>query len=139
MISLKDVNVLSFIITDEHTRDSKAARKLLNKMQSNILRIFGDKGCDSKHIYNMFGINAIIPLRKSTSTRTSGSATRAKIVRFIKRNFIEQRKKKRYRKRWIVEIYFSGLKRAMSEVIKVKKLEFIIQEPTLKVVNYNIM
>ena len=140
IISLKDVNVLSFTITDEHTHDSKAARKLLSKMKNNILRIFGDKGYDSKYIYNMFGYNAVIPPRKNASTKSRGSSARAKIVRYIKKNSMEQWKENNsYGKRWIVEIYFSGLKRVMSEVIKAKKIEYIIQELALKVVNYNIM
>jgi hypothetical protein len=136
IISLKDVNVLSFTITDEHTHDSKTARKLLNKMKNNILRIFGDKGYDSKYIYNMFGYNAIIPPRKNASTKSRGSSTRAKIVRYIKKNSMEQWKETNsYGKRWIVEIYFSGLKRVMSEVIKAKKIEYIIKKLALKVVN----
>ena len=140
IISLKDVTVLSFTITDEHTHDSKAARILLSKMKNNILRIFGDRGYDSKYIYNMFGYNAIIPPRKNASTKSRGSSTRAKIVRYIKKNSMEQWKENNsYGKRWLVEIYFSGLKRVMSEVIKAKKIEYIIQELALKVVNYNIM
>ena len=140
IISLKDVTVLSFTITDEHTHDSKAARKLLSKMKNNILRIFGDRGYDSKYIYNMFGYNAIIPPRKNASTEFRGSPARAKIVRFIKKNSMEQWKENNsYSKRWIVEIYFSGLKRVMTEVIKAKKIEYIVQELALKVVNYNIM
>jgi hypothetical protein len=140
IISLKDVNVLSFTITDEHTHDSKAARKLLSKMKNNILRIFGDRGYDSKYIYNMFGYNAVIPPRKNASTKSRGSSTRARIVRYIKKNSMEQLKENNsYGKRWIVEIYFSGLKRVMTEVIKAKKIEYIIQELALKVVNYNIM
>ena len=140
IISLKDVTVLSFTITDEHTHDSKAARKLLSKMKNNILRIFGDRGYDSKYIYNMFGYNAVIPPRKNASTKSRGSYARAKIVRFIKKNSMEQWKENNsYSKRWIVEIYFSGLKRVMTEIIKAKKIEYIIQELALKVVNYNIM
>ena len=140
IISMKNVNVLSFTITDEHTHDSKAARKLLSKMKNNILRIFGDKGYDSKYIYNMFGYNAIIPPRKNASTKSRGSSARAKIVRYIKKNSTEQWKENNnYGKRWLVEIYFSGLKRVMTEVIKAKKIEYIIQELALKVVNYNIM
>ncbi|MCL4480905.1 MAG: hypothetical protein M1113_05420 [Candidatus Thermoplasmatota archaeon] len=42
-----------------------------------------------------------------------------------------------YGRRWIVEIYFSGLKRAMGEVIKARKLECVIQEIGLKVLYYN--
>ena len=140
IISLKDVTVLSFTITDEHTHDSKDARILLSKMKNNILRIFGDRGYDSKYIYNMFGHNAVIPPRKNASTKSRGSSARAKIVRYIKKNSMEQWKENNsYGKRWLVEIYFSGLKRVMTEVIKAKKIEYIIQELALKVVNYNIM
>ena len=140
VISLKDITVLSFTITDEHTHDSKAARVLLNNMKNNILRIFGDRGYDSKYIYNMFGYNAVIPPRKNASTKSRGSPARARIVRYIKKNSMEQWKENNsYGKRWLVEIYFSGLKRVMSEVIKAKKIEYIIQELALKVVNYNIM
>ena len=42
-----------------------------------------------------------------------------------------------YGRRWIVKIYFSGLKRVMGEVIKARKLECIIQEIGLKVLYYN--
>ena len=112
----------------------------MNKMKNNILRLFGDSGYDSKYIYNMFGYNAVIPARKNASTKSRGSYARAKIVRFIKKNSMEQWKENNnYGKRWIVEIYFSGLKRVMTEVIKAKKIEYIIQELILKVVNYNIM
>lgn len=140
IISLKDINVLSFTITDEHTHDSKAAKELLNKMKNNILRLFGDKGYDSKYIYNIFGFNAIIPPRKNASTKSRGSNIRSKIVRYIKKNSIKKWKKNNnYGKRWLVEIYFSGLKRVMTEIIKANKIEYIIQELALKVVNYNIM
>jgi hypothetical protein len=44
-----------------------------------------------------------------------------------------------YSKRWPVGISFSGLKRVKSEVIKAKKIKYIIYELTLKVINYNIM
>jgi hypothetical protein len=88
----------------------------------------------------MFGHNAVIPSRKNLYIRSRGSAARAKIVRFIKRNYMERWKEKNnYGKRWIVEIYFLGLKRIMLEIIKAKKIEYIIQELALKVVNYNVM
>ena len=109
-------------------------------MKNNILRIFVDRGYDSKYIYNMLGTGTAIPPRKNASTRSRGSAARAKIVRYIKKNSVGQwNENNNYGKRWLVEIYFSGLKRVMSEVIKAKKIEYIIQELALKVVNYNIM
>ena len=104
---MKGITALSFTITDEHTHDSK-------------------------YIYNMFGHNAVIPPKKNASTQSRGSSERAKIVRFIKKNSMELWKENNdYGKRWIVEIYFSGLKRVMSEVIKAKKIESIVQELVL--------
>ncbi len=137
---MNDVKVLSFKITDEHTHDSKAAKELLFKMKNNILRISGDRGYDSKYIYNISGLNAIIPPGKNASTRTGGSPVRSKIVRYIKKNSEKQWKENNnYGKRWLVEIYFSGLKRVMTEIIKAIKPEYIVQELALKVVTYNIM
>ncbi len=106
-------------ITDEHAHDSKAARTLQYKIENNILRIFGNRGYDSKYIYNIFGSGAIIYPRKNASTKSRGSAARAKIARFVKRNSIEQWKDdNNYVQRQFVELYFSGLKGVMSEVIK---------------------
>ena len=39
----------------------------------------------------------------------------------------------------MVEIYFSGLKRTMGEVIKANMPDYIVQEIALKVQYYNIM
>ena len=38
-----------------------------------------------------------------------------------------------------MEIYFSGLKRAMGEIIKARRPEYIAQEIAMKVHYYNIM
>jgi len=42
-------------------------------------------------------------------------------------------------RRWIVDIYFSGLKRVMGEIVKAKRPEYIAQEIAMKVHYYNIM
>jgi hypothetical protein len=38
-----------------------------------------------------------------------------------------------------VEIYLSGLKRVMGEIIRAKRTDYMIQEVGLKVIYYNIM
>ena len=38
-----------------------------------------------------------------------------------------------------MEIYFSGLKRVMGEIIRARKSEYMIQEIGLKVLYYNMM
>ena len=64
---------MSFAITDEHVHDAKAGKELLKSMKDRIRRIFGDKGYDSKVIYNMFGDDAIVPPRKNASSKSRGS------------------------------------------------------------------
>ena len=76
---------MSFLITDDHVHDAKAGKELLKSVKERIKRIFGDKGYDSKAIYNTFGENTAIPPRRNASTRSRGSPARAKIVRQIRR------------------------------------------------------
>jgi transposase len=140
VISIQDVSVISFAITDEHVHDAKAGRKLLESVKNRIMRIFGDRGYDSKAIFNQFGSATIIPPRKNASTRSRGSPARAKVVRLIRKTSEKEWKDSvEYGKRWNVEIYFSGLKRTMGEIIKAVKPEYIVQEIALKVQYYNIM
>ncbi len=140
VISINDVSVISFTIRDEHVHDAKAGRKILKSIKDRIGKIFGDKGYDSKRIFNDFGSRTIIPPRKNASSQSRGSPSRAKVVRQIRRTSEKEWKEYvEYGKRWNVEIYFSGLKRTMGEVIKAVKPEYIVQEIALKVQYYNIM
>ena len=128
---------MSFAITDEHVHDAKAGKELLKSVKDRIRIIFADKGYDSKSIYNIFGDNAIIPPRKNASSQSRGSPARARIVRQIRRTSESEWKESvDYRKRWNVEIYFSGLKRTMGEVIKANRPDYIFQEIALKVQYY---
>ena len=69
-----------------------------------------------------------------------GSPARAKIVRQIRKTSEKEWKESvDYGKRWNVEIYFSGLKRTMGEVIKAVRPDYIAQEIALKVQYYNML
>jgi transposase len=86
------------------------------------------------------GSEAIIPLRKNFSTLSGTSPLRGKTAREIKKIGEEQWKIiHEYGKRWTVEIYFSGLKRVMGEIIRAKRTDYMIQEVGLKVLYYNII
>lgn len=85
VISIHEVSVISFAITDEHVHDAKAGKELLTSVKERIRKIFGYKDYDSRTIYNTFGKITIIPPRKNASTRSSGSPSRAKIVRQIRK------------------------------------------------------
>ncbi len=137
IISINDVPAMSFLITDDHVHDEKAGKELLKSVKDRIRRIFGDKGYDSKAIYNTFGENTAITPRRNASTRSRGSPARARIVRQIRRTSESEWKESvDYGKRWNVEIYFSGLKRTMGEVIKANRPDYIFQEIALKVQYY---
>ena len=79
-------------------------------------------------------------LGKCLNPETQYSPSKLEQEYNIYQNSMEQWKENNsYGKRWPVEICFSGLKRVKSDVIKAKKIKYIIPELTLKVINYNIM
>lgn len=86
------------------------------------------------------GSESIIPLRKNFSTLSRGSPLRGRTAREIRKLGEDQWKLiHEYGKRWTVEIYFSGLKMVMGEIIRAKRTDYMIQEVGLKVLYYNIM
>ena len=79
-------------------------------------------------------------MRKNFSTLLGTSPLRGKTAREIRKLGEEEWKRiHEYGKRWTVEIYFSGLKRVMGEVIRVKRANYMIQEVGLKVLYHNMM
>ena len=137
-VDTNQVQAQKIAITSAHKHDSQILPLLVTGKED---QVFADKAYDSRKIFNLLdanGTDAIIPLRKNFRTTARGSPLRHRIARQI-RNLGEEQWKKNYSygRRWIVEIYFSGLKRVMGEVIKAGKLECVIQEIGLKVLYYN--
>lgn len=55
VISIHDVSVLPFSITDDYIHDAKEGKKIMESVKDRPLRIFGDGGNDSKgHIQHIF-------------------------------------------------------------------------------------
>ena len=127
-------------LTAEHSHDATQFGKLITGSEQ---RVFADKAYDSRSIFNLLrnnGSEAIIPLRKNFSTLSRASPLRGKTAREIRKLGEEEWKRvHEYGKRWTVEIYFSGLKRVMGEIIRAKRTDYMIQEVGLKVLYYNIM
>ena len=103
-------------------------------------QVFADKAYDSRKIFNLLdskGTDAIIPLRKNLRTMTRGSPLRHRTAREIRKIGEEEWKRIHdYGRRWIVKIYFSGLKRVMGEVIKERRTDYMIKEVDLKAAYY---
>ena len=115
-------------LTAEHSHDATQFGKLITGSEH---RIFADKAYDSKSIFNL--------LRKNFSTLLGTSPLRGKTAREIRKLGEEEWKRiHEYGKRWTVEIYFSGLKRVLGEIIRAKRTDYMIQEVGLKVLYYNI-
>ena len=138
VIDINNFEIIDYSITDEHANDAKEGIKIVRRIKNKIRKLYGDKGYDSKLIYNELDGKAVIPPRRNASTQSRGSTYRAKITRFIKK-FSEGTWKinNNYGLRWNVEIYFSGIKRMFGEIIRAVKLENIVQEMMLKVYFYN--
>ena len=127
-------------ITGEKSHDATQFPRLITGHEQ---KVYADKAYDSREIFNLLrnnGTEAIIPLRKNFSTLSRGSPLRGKTARVI-RNMGEEGWKRvhEYGKRWTVEIYFSGLKRVMGEIIRARRTDYMIQEVGLKVLYYNMM
>jgi hypothetical protein len=76
----------------------------------------------------------------NASSQTRGSSSRASMDRQIRKTSERSgRESVDYGRRWNVEIYFSGLKRTMGEIIKAVRPDYIAQEIALKVQYYNDM
>ena len=127
-------------ITKEHSHDATQFHNLISGHEK---RVYADKAYDSRNIFNLLrnnGTDAIIPLRKNFSTSSRGSPLRGKTAREIKKIGEDQWKNiHEYGKRWTVEIYFSGLKRVMGEVIRARRTDYMIQAVGLKVLYYIMM
>ena len=128
VIDINNFQIMDYSITDEHINDAKDGISLVRRIKHKISKLYGDKGYDSKLIYNELEDKAVIPIRKNAATLSMGSPYRAKIVRFIKR-FNEGLWKinNNYGLRWNVEIYLSGIKRMFGESVRTVKPEYIIQ------------
>ena len=108
IVDINEIRAIIFSITDGHIHDSIEALNLVNRIRDKVSKLCGYK--------------VIIPLRKNYSTLSKGSPYRARITREIRRTSeSEWKNNNNYGKRWIVEIYFSGLKSVMGEIIKAKR------------------
>jgi len=115
IVDINEIRALTFSITDEHIHDSIEVLNLVNRMRDKASKLCGYK--------------AIIPVRKNYSTLSKGSPYRARIAKEIRRTSeSEWKNNNNYGRRWIVEIYFSGLKSVMGEIIKAKRHQYIAQE-----------
>ena len=104
IVDINEIRAIIFSITDGHIHDSIETLNLVNRIRDKVSKLCG--------------YEAIIPLRKNSSTLSRGSHYRARIAREIRRTSeSEWKNNNNYGKRWIVEIYFSGLKRVMGEII----------------------
>jgi transposase len=127
-------------LTAEHSHDPTQFYRLITGHE---VKVFADKAYDSRKIFNLLGNNgaeAIIPLRKNFSTLSRTSPLRGKTAREIRKLGEEEWKcVHEYGKRWTVEIYFSGLKRVIGEIIRARRTDYMIQEVGSKVLYYNMM
>ena len=105
--------------------------------------MYGDGGYDSKENFNYLADNDIEPViktRKDASTQARGSPSRARMVREVRKLGYEGwRDKYKYGYRWMVETFFSGVKRVFGETCKAKTIEGIFKEVEMKFIFYDML
>ncbi len=116
-------------LTAEHSHDATQFCRLITGHE---VKVFADKAYDSRKIFNL--------LRNNFCTLSRASPLMGRTAREIKKLGEDQWKLvHEYRKRWIVEIYFTCLERVMGEIIRARRTDYMIQEVGLKVIYYNMM
>jgi len=146
-VDVKTKKLLALEITDERTGDGKMLKPLVEQVKrrgGKITRVYADGGYDSRENFNYLAGNGIEPVIKTgrdASTRGRGSPSRAKVVREIRRlSYSGWRDKYRYGDRWMVETFFSGVKRVFGETVRARNhgREYPM-EVEMKLIFYNIL
>ncbi len=145
-VDVKRKRLLALEVTDERTGDGKMLKPLVKQIKGRggeIARVYGDGGYDSRENFNYLAGNDIEPViktRKDASTKARGSPSRAKMVREIRKLGYEGwRDKYKYGDRWMVETFFSGVKRVFGETVRSKTIEGIFKEGKMKLIFYNML
>ena len=66
---------MDYSITDDHVNDAREGISIIKGIKNRISKLFGDKGYDSKAIYNELEDKAVIPVRRNASTLSRGLLT----------------------------------------------------------------
>jgi len=145
-VDTKTKKLLALRVTDERTGDGKMLKPLVEDVKEKgekITRVYADGGYDSKDNFNYLadnGIESVIKTRKDASTKARGSPSRAKMVREVRELGYEAwRDKYKYGYRWMVETFFSGVKRVFGETVRAKTIEGVFQEVKIKFILYNML
>jgi len=145
-VDVKTKKLLALRVTDERTGDGKMLKPLVEQVKrrgGKISRVYGDGGYDSRENFNYLagkGIEPVIKTRKNASTKARGSPSRARMVREVRKLGYEGwRDKYKYGDRWMVETFFSGVKRVFGETVRSKTIEGIFKEVEMKLIFYNML
>ena len=140
VISIHNITVLSFSVTDEHVHECKGEEEVPWECQGQGQENIRRQGPRFKGDIQRFSTNTAIPSRRNASTQSGGLLARDKVVRLIGRTLEKECKESvQYGRRWNVETYFSDLKRRIGDVIKANRPSYIAQESILNVQYYDIM
>ncbi|KYC50104.1 MAG: Transposase DDE domain protein [Candidatus Methanofastidiosum methylothiophilum] len=118
--------------------DSKSFEKIVQDVPMSVLK--GDGAFDKKGIFNYCYRNKITPaikVRKSSIPRSRSSPLRKKCVQELMGLGEEAWKEKYdYGKRWLVESYFSAVKRSYGESVKSRRSDMMVKEAMIKFLLY---
>jgi len=130
--------LLGIDIAEGQKHDSKAFESIVRDVPMSTLR--GDGAFDKKSIFNYCdknNIKPVIKVRKNSLARSRGSPMRKKCVKeFQELGEGAWKEKYSYGKRWLVESYFSAVKRSYGEAVKSRRSDMMVKEAMIKFLLY---
>jgi hypothetical protein len=138
----KSKKVVSFRITRGNVHDTKKFCPLVREAsrKCNIDRVYADKAHDNRRNFNLLDrldIEPVIMVRNNASTRARGCQLRREEVILKKLWYQRWKQIKDAGRRWIAEIVFSSIKRALGEDLFSKRFSAQKVEGGLKIMLYN--
>jgi len=119
------------------THDCVQARSLLAQVAavSQPQRLYADAGYDAEwiheHCREQWGVESVIPAVPRRADGTAGGKWRSQMTS-------EYLQRAGYNRRWVVESFFSALKRTMGSALSTRRPDQMLAEAALKVLAYTL-
>ena len=143
-VDVKRKKILALKVTDERVGDGRMLQPLVEEAskKAKIAKTVADGAYDAKSNFRYLAskkIEAVIKVRKSSSSRAGGCMPRKLVAQEYLRDPEAWKRKHGYGQRWMVESTFSSLKRTFGEYVSARSMRNMAQEMMIKASLYNLL
>jgi len=145
VVDIKRKRIISLHVISEQVHDPQVLPVLIdeitikqNKMVKNVIVDGSYDNNQNFQFLSFKGINPVIKVRKNSKCRKTNHYLRNKVVKMQNNNLQNWKDRASYGKRWIVETFFSCIKRLFGEYVTAIRFKNMIKEMLLKASLYNL-